>query len=172
MSRCCLLLISIRWCCCCLLPCCFVHLYWLGDLYPFVQGISKHRTMVHKNLKNVYLILFHNGIMRDKHFSCSECSVSHCERWYYGVQSRDCLCDHLQEFSLKCERHSEKYNKLFSHARSFFCINLSWTNIFQIMLFCIKCWNIAVLTYVYQLYARLMPYSCINCTADHSLLLY
>ncbi|KAE8159257.1 hypothetical protein BDV40DRAFT_244473 [Aspergillus tamarii] len=45
-----------------------------------------------------------------------ECPVPHCSRQYYGARSRDCLRDHLRGFSLKCDRHSEKFRQCYPRA--------------------------------------------------------
>ncbi|RAL09457.1 uncharacterized protein BO97DRAFT_407772 [Aspergillus homomorphus CBS 101889] len=46
-----------------------------------------------------------------------ECPVSCCQRRYYGARSKDCLREHLWEFSSRCKRHSESYTRLFPAAR-------------------------------------------------------
>ncbi|KAK6810999.1 hypothetical protein RU639_013167 [Aspergillus parasiticus] len=54
--------------------------------------------------------------MADKRSYFLKCPVPHCSRQYYGARSRDCLRDHLRGFSLKCDRHSEKFRQCYPRA--------------------------------------------------------
>ncbi|KAL4866858.1 hypothetical protein BDV12DRAFT_172164 [Aspergillus spectabilis] len=49
--------------------------------------------------------------------SLSYCVCPVCSREYHGFRSRDCLRDHLWEFSARCEKHLEQYTHCFPRAR-------------------------------------------------------